>query len=80
MYFIGNGSVHRIDLVLTYIFMLILLLILKHDKNLKCGKLICNIKNSFLVSVGDLCDLKGLFSEIDKMCIVNHIQLQLMTT
>ena len=33
-----------------------------------------------LVSVGHLCDLQGLFSEIDNLRTVNRIEFQLMLT
>ena len=32
-----------------------------------------------LVSAGHLCDLQGLFSEIDNLCRVNRIELQLLS-
>ena len=34
---------------------------------------------SKLVSVGYLCDLQGLFSEIDNLCTVNCNELQLLS-
>ena len=34
--------------------------------------------STLLVSVGHLCDLQGLFSEIDNLHTVNPIELQLM--
>ena len=37
-----------------------------------------NVNLISLVSVGHLCDLQGLFSEIDNLRTVNHIELQLM--
>ena len=38
------------------------------------------LKSIFLVSVGHLCDLQGLFSQIDNLRTVNRIELQLMST
>ena len=49
-------------------------------KNVSFEKYFETFHLNLLASVGHLCDLQGLFSEIKNLRTVNRIELQLMST